>query len=612
MSKKDRYILLFSTVLLAGATVMMHPGTVKFWASLFDPDIYSDHGRRVLFQRGFQYVIFAVLAFNSWHFFIRGEFLRLGGAIAGGGGAETAEECKSACPPSLPFTVIGTALIFAVIFHFFFRVHPLIPFDSDAWSQYSQYITTWPQIDEWNPARSLGGMLSGIAGLIGAYAFYPLHGDYVVSLLMSTAFLAASFCAVLFVFLYKTLFSFCKNNIITLMAAIFFFINIFAIFKSAESNKYLLYAHSLGIFLYYVVPNIFISILILYFLRLNIENKFPCIADIGIFQYGFLIILLYYAVFSVLFSTVLLITYCFCILCFQYIDADCRERRRPSLVFNRRNAIWLLILLFFFLYMIFEFCGDRANFHLPTADVFSRKFLSGLAQSAKNIASFFPRMNNVFLFFVATILFLAAGVKFSLRQRGTRSNLFLPFFFLFAPCLLFLIYAAAAAKAGPYYAGSIEHVYGIFFVLLLGITLALVYTIQNVKSLFFILPMMIVILFFESIFYQRSFAEGNRKDFTNDEQLCIMQSWLSAIRNADLRGDEAVEIIVPRYAVNNNNWPFLTTEGSSFGIRFSKTLFLHNITSKKMTITMLLEEHDRVLQFLGCSGKSREANECAP
>jgi hypothetical protein len=530
-----------------------------------------------------------------------------GGAIAGSD-AESDIERESADLPFPLFQVIGAVLVFAVIFHFFYLVHPLIPFDSDSWSQYSQYITTWPRMGEWNPARSLGGMLSGIAGLIGAYVIYPLHGDYVVSLLMSTALLAASFCAVLFVFLYKALFSFCKNNVVTLMAVLFFFINIFAIFKSTKSNLHLLYATSLGTFLYYVVPNIFISILILYFLRLNVENKSIDIAEIGFYKYGFLITLLYYAIFSVFYPAALLVIYCIFIICFQYIYDSCRERWNLSLVFNKKNTIWLLILLFFFLYMIFEFCGDRANFLRPTADIFSKKFFSSLSQSAKNIASFFPRMNTVFLFFSAIIIFLAAGVRFSLRRHWTRANLFLPLFFLLSPCLLFFIYTVAAAKSGPYYAGSIEHMYGIFFVLLLGITYALIYTIKNIKSCFFLLPMMIIILFFESIFYHRNFAEGNAKDFTNSEQLCIMRSWLTSIYNADFSGKKTVEIIVPRYTVNNNNWPFLTTEGSSFGIRFSRTLYLHNITSKEMTINMRLEDHDSVLQCLGCGGKYEKAN----
>lgn len=78
-------------------------------------------------------------------------------------------------------------LIFLSIVIFFTTAHPLVPYDGDDWSNLSLMRKAVPMTGAYNPIKILPETLFPLAGLIAAYVVYPLIGDYISAIAMTSA-----------------------------------------------------------------------------------------------------------------------------------------------------------------------------------------------------------------------------------------------------------------------------------------------------------------------------------------------------------------------------------------------------------------------------------------
>lgn len=82
-------------------------------------------------------------------------------------------------------------LIFLSIVIFFTMAHPLVPYDGDDWLNLSILRKAVPMTGAYNPIKVLPETLFPLAGLVAAYVVFPLIGDYISAIALTSALVMA-------------------------------------------------------------------------------------------------------------------------------------------------------------------------------------------------------------------------------------------------------------------------------------------------------------------------------------------------------------------------------------------------------------------------------------
>lgn len=81
--------------------------------------------------------------------------------------------------------------IFAGLLFFFCRCCPLILYDADDWIYIAYKRIPLPIWGGWNPSRVFPETFMPLAGRISAKLVFPLIGDYVLAVMLVSAFMCA-------------------------------------------------------------------------------------------------------------------------------------------------------------------------------------------------------------------------------------------------------------------------------------------------------------------------------------------------------------------------------------------------------------------------------------
>ena len=87
-------------------------------------------------------------------------------------------------------------LIFAFLFLWFSRIHPLIPFDADDWTYLGYIRPAVPIWGAWNPSRVFPEVALPFFSKVASYLVMPLTGDYITAQTLMHAFVVSAFTTV--------------------------------------------------------------------------------------------------------------------------------------------------------------------------------------------------------------------------------------------------------------------------------------------------------------------------------------------------------------------------------------------------------------------------------
>lgn len=477
--------------------------------------------------------------------------------------------------------VIFWAVVFIGFFVYFTFVHPLYVYDTDDWLYIIPQRKAIPIWKNWNPTRVLPETLMPLVAELGIRFFMPINGDYIGSMAIAFALALSAFYATYFILLYQL--SARKLRIPTpgsLMLGTFLLVLHFLPFMKTLAGNAFMYVSSMNVtcVFYFTIPALLNASLVLLFVSRDYIEK----ANVGQMLkepklwYGILLLMVYLAINSNMYQSILLIAYIASTLLIEYIKGGVKS----FLDVSRKNIMWLGVIFVWLLSLLMESQGGRA-----ASVQFSGSFLSAVGETVIVLVNTIKGLNSLYIFIFIAIE-SAAFILFLFSRKtsadGEREYVRLTVIYLISLLVTVAYLVLLCARTGGYRINRGDIFSGILFYVMMLVWTSLVYVMNKSKALIIIMPIVIYILLFETIFNAKSYREINTSNYSSAVVEQISNDILEQILLADSQGQTAMELYVPVYD-SNDNWPICTYGGK----RISRTLFAHGMIGKEIEITIV-------------------------
>lgn len=454
-------------------------------------------------------------------------------------------------------------LIFLGFFIFFAEVHPIIPFDADDWENMSFNRIALPSLDLWNPTKVFPECFQPLVGLVAAYVVSPLVGDYLNALVYAHACVVSLFIILYLISLQKLLKSIFNFSNLTCYALIIIFILFhFLILRTSQAeNDYLLFSPNANCFYHYTIPNLLCASLVLWLMH----NDVTKITE-G-WKNGILLLAIYLALCSNLFSTVILIAYIGSSLLLNLCYQNKAEKGWLG-TFVKKNVVFIAIIVFWLIIQLIEANGPRAQY---------ANMETSLLTSTIDAAKYFVLLRFNYQFIVISSLSIGLSLVYaSIKRNDDWRPIGERFRVLFLSLFLNLLYLILlCSRVDPLYIRMGQVIFSYSFFLLLIVLLCIAYLCSKYKFMRAIIPFLAFIIFFEINTKGKVFRDV-QYEYIDNPKACmeLNRVLLDKIVMADQTHQDSIVITVPDFG-NWDNWP-LSYNCSYVGV----VLYKHNVISR--------------------------------
>ena len=477
--------------------------------------------------------------------------------------------------------------IFAFMFVFFTRIHPLVLFDTDDWSYISYTRHAVPVWGHWNPTRVFPETFMPLAGGIAAYLVYPLTGDYLGAITITCAAVVGLFITGYAVMFWVAVRRKAKvSPSMGWMLTCLFLVLHFLVFRSApENNLYMFGAGNLTCYFYYIIPDLLNCGLVMYLMVDDVLydgwNKLRTgeYASHAV-RYGLLVLALYLALFSNLYASAILAAYVGCQLLGEIWKL--LKKTLDLTAFAQKNILRLAFILAWGIEQIFEMNGGRAQ----SLTEGKTHLADGLTVTLKGLLAACRGLNNAFLVLTALVAIYAAAAYFWRRrkhkERMSAETAATPLLLAGMGVLLGLYLVFLCSVSGGNIMTPGVHfgmMFCVFFILILGIA----YALRNIRWMGMVLPLLIFILVFEVNTGGKTFVEENMGDLEPGICTAIGNDIIRQFQEADAAGETSMPLLVPKFD-SDDNWPLADYGGGRIG----GTLYEHSLIGTPMTDVVMI------------------------
>lgn len=478
------------------------------------------------------------------------------------------------CLPGLIFFSVLLALTYC-FFRFF---HPLVLLSLDDWAYYGYSRLAIPFPGFWNPSRVLPETLMPLSGEMGALLF-AITGDYVKAQIVSLA-LVFSLCIVAYVYCFYRLVrkQLRLEHSWAMLLSLAFLLLHFLIFRSQSSgNVHLFYETDVVCVFYYTIPAMLNGALIM--LDLADGLLVSLLRPGKLLRKAMLVLVLYLAVFSNLFGSVLFASY----VGVRLLAALLRglHQRQKAAVFLGENLSSLLVLACWLVSALFESMGGRAS----VSDWSAQPIGARLVQAVGYFGMLCKKLSPLFLAALAAAL-LFALILLLLRKKdpeGHRSLTapLLLFGCLAVLCLAFLLLLGAVVN--PAYLLQPGTVFPFFFFLPLGFCWCLGYALARWPRLRLLLPIALLVILSGITTRSRAFADYNSMGFSARTCMEINYDLIAQVQQAQAEGKQQLALQTMDTGEPYDNWPHSTIY---LGDTLSDLFYKHGLVSEYIRITI--------------------------
>lgn len=458
--------------------------------------------------------------------------------------------------------------IFVGMAIFFIVCYPMLIFDTDDWLYIYQDRMPLPEIGGWNPTRILPEVLMPAVSMVGAKVFYPLTGDYLTGLTIAHGLMVAGMVTAYCVGFALLFMKKREQNIgeAVLCGTIFLLLH-FLIFRSGtEANGHLLYGMNVTSYYYYVIPTLLNYCLVFLFMRRNVQEQFLMRGHF--FSKLFLVGILYFALFSNLFSSVVLAAFWGGEL-IRSLYNDIRGKQFGFFRYVKQNYFYLSGILVWFVVNGLELTGGRAQ------DVDNKGLVWGLGKSFKSILSLLLHVGIGFWIVLLILLVGSAIVQFVEKKKMQTSWLL---YMSLSFCYLLLLCAASK----PEYMGREDVALAFLSFLLMGMLYMMVEIYRSIgmkkwMAMLFCLALIICI-------YTpgQTFKYINYCGYAPEVAREIEEDIIGQLVEADQSGVTEIVLRVPKYKPKDN-WP-IARYGKN---RFGEALYKHGVLQNPVRVSKL-------------------------
>ena len=470
---------------------------------------------------------------------------------------------------------IWYAIIFAFMFIWFSKVHPLVPFDGDDWGHLSFARRAVPELTQWNPAKLFPEIFMSVTCTIAAFTIAPITGDYIGAITIMSAFVTSGFITVYihcFSECLKRIFKVSSNHSI-LIEALFLILH-FLIFRQGDSdNTYLLYCIDLNCYYNYLLPALLNASLVLFMIK---NDKMDALQNNGLFY-----VAIYFAIFSNLVDSIILTVYAGSMLICNFVkQAKCKFNWKKCM---KSNRIYFLIIVFWGISAVFELSGGRAA--LAAAD--TTPFLEKILAVLKGTVVVFSWMHKMFILLAGALVLGAFALWIAEKEKKELEDSFLKqvlfWGLMIFVTIIYTVVICAKVSVGNIYRS--EYLFALFFFVLVALMFCLAYILRKKPKAVVLLPLGLCILSTYINTNLHTFKESNYLNVSG--KLCMQMSkdLVNEMIEADKAGKTDIELKVS-LSGQDANWPQSYAMGDSMAI----TLYKHGIVSRMLDVTIVPSE----------------------
>ena len=464
--------------------------------------------------------------------------------------------------------------LFLVLLVFFSQVHPLLPFDTDDWKYSGLARLPYPTLSAWNPTKVFPECFQPLVGLFAAYIVTPLLGDYISALVVSHAIVVSLFITGYFYSIHKLLeWKFSISSVsIFFIVSILVLLHFLALVTRSSNNDHLFYSPDVNCYYNYIVPNMLCASIGLWLMRHDIS------VIKGTVRISILLFLTFLALFSNLYSTVILIAIVGAKLLLALFEADKKQQRWLS-AYIRNNAFLLLVIFIWLFVQYYEANGSRATSY--------GAMLLPFGESLKQTITLFCSIhyNKWFLAFTIAAILFAITYRMIKERRMPFDARRMSATIILATFLTVIYIILLSSQVFPKYLLRSDVMFTYLFFYILSVGMCLGYLTSKLKHVRVFYPFLVFFFFFLMNTNENTFVDL-QYPYGTDLQTCesFDRDVIRQVEDAELMGKDTVTILVHDYKTTSN-WPLMPNQGKYVGL----TLFKHGII-KRNVVTVFERE----------------------
>ena len=471
--------------------------------------------------------------------------------------------------------IIGSVIAaFVCMFIFFYSAHPIVILDADDWQYVSYSRLPVPYTAYWNPSRILPEVLMNLCGSMALQVYRLGSLGYIESQILVFAVAVSLFIALYvaaFIVLIRK-----KSGISTLascgLGALFLVLHFIIFRKTAENNLYMFYSYDMCCYFYYTVSALVNCTLLMYFEYSGILDDFFTRKRIPLKI--LLVIVTYFAVFSNLFNSIILVAYLGVRFLAAFFRALREKRNIGSLL--KGYAAPLAVIVLWLVAVYCEGHGGRAGNGWDKS-VFLTNVLAAGRHVLETFAGFSIPFYLLMVLAAAGLLFVIVRKKDTAEER--REFCSFVHLQLAAAFVIILFLALLCARVNVGYILRPQVMFGFIYSLFMIICITAAYVIKHCKAAGYILPVILAAGLILCNTKGTTYAASNPLGIS--EQVCISvdNDLINQMVEADLSGTEKTYIYVMDTGVDDN-WPHTAFIG--YGLK--QTLLKHGIIHRDFGI----------------------------
>lgn len=469
--------------------------------------------------------------------------------------------------------------MFLLCFFGYTKIYPISILAVDDWSNISLKRLPVPLLGAWNPAKVFPEIYMSLMGDIGAFLIYPITGDYLQAITQALGF-GASLVVVLYfecfrrLLIKRTDISDEKSILLTLLFVLFHF----AIFMSNNQlNKYLLGGDIPTNTYHYTLPSLLnFSVVFILESKDNIGEFFKSKRVIRI---GLLLIMIYFALFSNLYSNIILATYSSAKILLSFFS-----RKQNVGDFLRNNILYFFMILLWAVCLLFEYQGGRAN-SLMQGSTVTELIVSN---ASVGIESFLIRLKTLNLTCILICVFAIAGalihIKTNKKKYGKTSveAAVLQVCGIATICTfatVVYLYLLCLVARPQYYRESFVWVAFIPWLFIVTV-FSLSYLQRKCRKARFLTPLVACIILIVCVRHIGTLEESTAHNLPPKTCIALNRYVMEQIFAADENGQTEVRLILP--VTNRGNK--VTFSAPFHGERVVKTMYRHHLIQRRMKV----------------------------
>ena len=448
---------------------------------------------------------------------------------------------------------------------FFVLLHPIPIMDEDDVIYTVLIRKPIPIPGSWNPSRVLPEVLATLCGqtaaLLTRFGFGTfIHCQVFVTGTLLSLFITAYVCSFRSLLIHRIH----LGEPAAIFLAILFLELHFLVYRVAPTgNLHMFHTYDECCVFFYTIPALLCSTIVMRFLAQKTDNP---LKGKGLGKQTIWITVLYFAVFSNLYGSIILAAYAGIRLLCNFIT----ERKKAGReLFWKQNGVLGGVLLLWILAAVLESTGGRAS-GMNTLSNHKASFPELISNTA---GLFFRTVWNTgmmfkLIFFASLLLFIVLAMR-SRQFAETRDSIGLLLYTcgLTIICSVFLILLSAIVN--PEYLNRPEAIFVTMFTLILMIGICTAFLFKRLPKLSVFLPVFLLLVFSVSCSWERTYADSNPVNINGHAAVALENEIYESIIRAAEEGRGDVGVPVPKYN-ESGNWPHDGNIGAPIAQMFLK------------------------------------------